>query len=211
MSHWKLLLRLLQIAVPSGIGLVLSELPFQTMLVYIGKLGDKEMLAGAGLAISMINCLCMAVTVGISSVLETLVSQSYSSGQYKLCGLHFNRNLFVMFCLFIPIGAFLWFSEFFMANVFGQNEVSARYCQTLLRYSLPGMLMECLLLIYQIFFTAMGRSYIPMMLQLLVFPVHLACCELFVIHLGYGLEGTAIALNVAIIIPMMLLLGWLKF
>lgn len=73
-SHGKLLIELLKIAVPCAIGLVLSELPFQTILVYVGKLGDKQQLAGAGLAVSMINCLCLSVTVGISSVLETLVS-----------------------------------------------------------------------------------------------------------------------------------------
>lgn len=72
------------------------------------------------------------------------------------------------------------------------------------------MLLNCLLEIYAIFFTALGRSYIPMVLQILTFPLHIACCELFVVHLGLGLEGTAIALDVAIALPMILMLTWLK-
>ena len=36
-----------------------------------------------------------------------------------LCGLYFNRNIFVIICLFVPISAFLWYSEFFLVNVLG--------------------------------------------------------------------------------------------
>lgn len=38
----------------------------------------------------------------------------------------------------------------------------------------------------------------------------MACCELFVTYFGLGFVGTAIALDVAIALPLGLMLLWLK-
>jgi Na+-driven multidrug efflux pump len=40
------------------------------------------MLAGMGLANTLINCTTISITYGLSGVLETFVSQSFGSKQY---------------------------------------------------------------------------------------------------------------------------------
>lgn len=70
------------------------------------------------------------------------------------------------------------------------------------------MLLNCLLEIYTIYFSAMGRSYIPMLVQMLVFPLNLVFCEML---FDLGLEGIAIALDIAVAIPMVIMFLWLKF
>ena len=45
--------------------------------------------------------------VGLNGALETLVSQSYGSGNLKLCGVYLNRGRFVLLCSFIPVAVIL--------------------------------------------------------------------------------------------------------
>lgn len=77
--------------IPSFINLVLAELLFQINLVFVSMLNDENMVAGIGLANAIIYCFPLSLTYGVSSVLETLVSQAYGSGEYYLCGLYLNR------------------------------------------------------------------------------------------------------------------------
>lgn len=62
---------------PSLVNLALAELVLQINLIYVGKLNDVEMLAGVGLASTLICAIPLSLTLGISGVLETLVSQAY--------------------------------------------------------------------------------------------------------------------------------------
>ena len=41
---------------------------------FIGHLGDENQVAGAGMAIMLINQLCFSVMLGLSSAMSTLVS-----------------------------------------------------------------------------------------------------------------------------------------
>lgn len=41
--------------------------------------------------------------------------------------------------------------------------------------------------------------------------MHIAFCELLVVDFGMGLEGVAIALNIAIAIPMTIMFFWLRY
>jgi MATE family multidrug resistance protein len=76
------------------------------------------MLGGIGLANSLFNSIPFAITLGISGVLETLVSQAYGSKEYHLCGTYLNKQIFIVTVLFIPIGLLLFNSKFILVNLF---------------------------------------------------------------------------------------------
>lgn len=67
---------------PSMVNLFLQEGLLQINIIYAGKLNNDQMLAGMGLANTLINCTTISITYGLSGVLETFVSQSYGSKQY---------------------------------------------------------------------------------------------------------------------------------
>ena len=62
---------------PNLISLFLYESILIINMIFIGKLNDEKILAGFGLANSLIICLPVTITIGVSNVLETFVSQSF--------------------------------------------------------------------------------------------------------------------------------------
>ena len=51
----------------------------------------SQLVAGMGQANAFIWSVPFTITFGVTSVLETLVSQAYGSKQYTLCGTYLNR------------------------------------------------------------------------------------------------------------------------
>ena len=181
--------------IPSFINLVLAELLFQINLVFVSMLNDENMVAGIGLANAIIYCFPLSLTYGVSSVLETLVSQAYGSGEYYLCGLYLNRQIFVLTILFIPIAYIVTNSGSLLVSIFAQNEMASFFCQEYMCALLPGMYIYCIQLSYCFFFTAMEKSYIPMLIQIIFLPLHALLCYIFVFQLNLGFHGTTIAFN----------------
>jgi Na+-driven multidrug efflux pump len=67
---------------PCMVNMLLQEGLLQVNIIYASKLNDVNMLAGMGLANTLINCTTISITYGLSGVLETFVSQSYGSKEY---------------------------------------------------------------------------------------------------------------------------------
>lgn len=65
-----------------------------------------------------------------------------------------------------------------------------------MRIQLPGVYMQCMFSSVSIFFTAMEKSYYPMIIQVFVIPFHAVWCYLFMIKLDFGMNGCAIAVNI---------------
>jgi Na+-driven multidrug efflux pump len=84
-------MRIMKIMIPSIINLVLSDFISAINLVFAGRLGDERLLVGIGMANTLIACFPMMITMGISSSIETLVSQAYGQNQFKMCGTYLNK------------------------------------------------------------------------------------------------------------------------
>ena len=54
----------------------------QVNIIYASRFNNEKILAGMGLANTLINCTTITLTYGLSGVLETYVSQSYGSKEY---------------------------------------------------------------------------------------------------------------------------------
>lgn len=67
-------------AIPCLVSCIISEMQLQLNLIFIGNYSeDTFMLAGVGMANMIINVGCMSIVYGMTSVLETLVSQAHGS------------------------------------------------------------------------------------------------------------------------------------
>ena len=67
-------MRIIKIMLPSLINLMLCELVLIINMIFVGQFNNERILAGIGLANSLMVCLPITVTIGVSSVLETFVS-----------------------------------------------------------------------------------------------------------------------------------------
>lgn len=70
--------------------------------------------------------------------------------------------IFLMSVAFIPIGILLW-NATVLLKLMGQDPKAAEYAGTYMRIQFPGVYMQCLFAGISIFFTAMEKSYLPMM------------------------------------------------
>jgi len=77
--------------IPSLINLVLSDCIYAINLVFAGRMNDQRLLVGIGMANTLITCFPAMITMGISSSIETLVSQAYGQNQFKMCGGYLNK------------------------------------------------------------------------------------------------------------------------
>jgi len=51
----------------------------------------------------LINVSFLAVMFGLTSVLETLVSQAHGNGKFKKCGIYLNKAILMNLILLVPV------------------------------------------------------------------------------------------------------------
>ena len=94
--------------------------------------------------------------------------------------------MFLITCLFVPIAiSFFWVGDF-LCTV-GMDEQTSGYAQVYLTMLLPTVLFNSLGDSIDLFLISMGFNNVVCLLQLIVIPVHLVTCWLFVSHLNYGI------------------------
>ncbi len=74
-------------------------------------------MAGVGMGNMLINVFCFAITQGLNSALETLVSQEYGAENYKECGRYLNRGRVIVTTVMIPIAAIISFSDVILTGI----------------------------------------------------------------------------------------------
>jgi MATE family multidrug resistance protein len=94
-------------AVPSLLCMLILMIQEMINLIFVGHLNNSAMIAGVGTGNMIQNMFGLSMFVGLNGALETLVSQSYGSGNLKLCGVYLNRGRFILLCSFVPVAMIL--------------------------------------------------------------------------------------------------------
>ena len=76
--------------------------------------------------------------MGFNGALDTLVSQAFGNGQYRMCGVYMNRARVLNFAFFIPICVMLLYTEEILVAL-GQDRETASYSQTYVTTQIPGV------------------------------------------------------------------------
>ncbi len=129
----------LRLAIPPVISMFFQFFVQVINTYYVGRhLQDTAILAGVGMGNMLMNICCFAITNGLNSALETLVSQAFGAGKYKECGTYLNRGRVVVTSFLVPIGMILFVSDKILRRL-GQDliisEISREYTVKLL----PGI------------------------------------------------------------------------
>ena len=90
-------------AVPVTVTMVVFLMMEIISVAFNGHMEEPEMLAGSGLGSMYCTILCIALTIGLNSALTTLVSQTFGTGNLRLCGVYLNRARVVATLVFIPL------------------------------------------------------------------------------------------------------------
>ena len=85
--------------------------------VVFGNMADQSFLVAYGLAMTCITLTAEVLAFGFSFCLETVVAQAYGAREYYMCGIYFNRQIFINSMVFLCLGFTIPFAEEFTASV----------------------------------------------------------------------------------------------
>ena len=110
-------------------------------VIAVGQLGHTE-LAAIALGQMTFNITGWVVNLGFASALDTLCAQAYGSGKKKSVGLHFQRIVWLLWGLNVPIAVLWWFSEQILGAILKDEadsiQLTALYLKVLV-CGLPGL------------------------------------------------------------------------
>ena len=129
---------ILQNAVPTIISMFSALFVEVINTAFVGHLGNQAMMAGVGMANMFINITGLSTIMGINATMNTLVSQSYGMGNYKMCGLYLNRARIVITIIYIPIILLLLNTETIF-DVIGFDPEASHYSQIYVNLFIPGL------------------------------------------------------------------------
>ena len=94
-SNWREIKELFTLAWPTVLSHFLFHLILMITLFFSGRLGEVELAAGT-LAISFINVSGTSMFIGLASAVETLCSQAFGAGNYRLVGVVLQRGVCIL-------------------------------------------------------------------------------------------------------------------
>lgn len=186
--------QIFRLAIPN----VISSLAMYSTVVIttlcISHEDNPAWLAAFGLGSLIGNVLGLSIGIGLTSVLETLVSQAYGADNMKLASIHLNRARLVVTVALIPCCFALFFTDSLLLWLEQDPEVS-RLAAEYTRSFMIGLPAYFYYSSTSSFLRSCQHPQPPLIANVVGSVVHLGVSVALVNVLGWGLWGAGLAMS----------------
>lgn len=154
--------------------------------------GDADVIAAIGLGNTTLNMMGYAFMWGFTNALDTFISRSAGAKKHELSGVYFNRGMFYLALILIPVTVAIFYVENVLLAI-GQQASVAAYAQEYLLAQLPGVYLNVLNNALGKLINNYGRTEITLISNIIGLTLNIAANYLFVAKMGLGITGTGYA------------------
>ncbi len=184
--------KLISLALPNTFTTLLWDTQSMISLYFLGLLRNVTYLDAYSLASSWACIFAFSVIIGLSSGLDTLVSQSFGRGDHKICGTHLVRGLIVVSLAAIPCYVLVYLSGPLL-RLIGVNPALATYCHECAIGLIPTIALYIPHIMLEKFMLGQKIATPPMVIQsvnTLLYPLY---CYVFMFTCGMSYMGAVMA------------------
>ncbi|KAM8854299.1 multidrug and toxin extrusion protein 1-like isoform 1-T1 [Synchiropus picturatus] len=158
---------------------------------FCGHLGKTE-LAGVSLAISVINVLGISIGFGLATACDTLMSQTFGSGNHHKVGVILQRSILILILACFPCWAILLNTEALLLAV-GQEPEVARLSQMYVQIFMPALPAAFLFSLEAKYLQAQGIIWPEVVTGIVVNILNALINYIVLFVFEVGVQGSAIA------------------
>jgi len=182
-------------AVPNMLAFVASFAVNMITFACLSAQDDPKLLGAVGLGSLIGNIFGFSIGIGLTSVLDTLVSQSVGSGNHKLSIVHLNRARFISAIVTIPCFYLMWVTEPLLIVLKQDPETSAlaaKFVQGTCWGLLPYFFCNAL----NSYMRCYGKTLPPVIINVLSSVFHLAITIVVVNKWNMGAYGAGLCISI---------------
>ncbi|XP_047943377.1 protein DETOXIFICATION 35-like isoform X1 [Salvia hispanica] len=163
--------------------------------IFVGHLGDLQ-LSAFSIAISVVGNFAFGFLLGMGSALETLCGQAFGAGQVHMLGVYMQRSAIILFATCILLAPLYIFATPILM-LLGQPEQIAKPAGFFTMLTIPQMFALAVIFPTQKFLQAQSKVNVIAWISAITLVGHVVWCWLFIVVLGWGTPGAALAYDVS--------------
>jgi len=198
------------LAFPNLLIFVLTNCNDMTSLIFISNTGKEEYISAVGLSILVLGMFGLQPLYALSVSVDTLVSQSFGKGDFKLCGEHLNKAFALLGISLVPaILCILCTSPLLQAMGFEKSvaELAGAYCSRMIFFVIASTTFYML----NRFLNAQTIAFPQMIFIGISTALHPLWCYIFIFVLDQGCFGLNWAYSITALINLVGLVGYIFF
>ncbi|KAK9806774.1 hypothetical protein WJX72_002374 [[Myrmecia] bisecta] len=199
--------KIMRLAWPISGEEVLSYSQYLVTTAFVGRLGSP-VLSAWFLAKTLINVTGNSLVWGIISAMETFCGQAFGACHYGLLGVILQRALLIGSLVATPCAvAWIWADK--VLELLGQNASLAAMAARYIHLWTPTLFLYAAQWGCQLFLQAQGVVLPALGMAVVSLPLTVLFNWLFIVKLGFGLDGAAFATLVLAVVPLVLMVIYL--
>nr|QBM79449.1 MATE19 [Rehmannia glutinosa] len=160
---------------------------------FAGHVGTLD-LAAFSMENTVIAGLCLGITMGMGSALETLCGQAYGAGQIDMLGVYMQRSWVILLASSFLLMFMYIFAEPLLL-LLGQSEDISRLAGKYSLWMIPQLFAYAMNFPIAKFLQAQSKIMVMAWISALALALHVLFSWLLMLKLGWGIAGGALVLN----------------